>query len=125
MVCGGQVSVASYLQIGTFPSNPVENVLWRVWNQSCVSMVAMRDTANFSSPISLSEAGEQAVLKILLIMGGWGVRRSLNRMGIQPGDHVRVLRRAPFGGPVLIDNRGNRVAVGRGMAEKIRVEVLP
>ena len=28
-------------------------------------------------------------------------------MGIQPGDHVRVLRRAPFGGPLMIDNQGN------------------
>ena len=85
----------------------------------------MRDTANFDSPMCLSEASDQAELKILLIMGGWGVRRSLNQMGIQPGDHVRVLRRAPFGGPVLIDNHGMRVAIGRGMAEKIRVEVLP
>jgi len=85
----------------------------------------MRDTANFGSPIYLSEADDHAELRILLIMGGWGVRRSLNQMGIQPGDRVRVLRRAPFGGPVLIDNHGTQVAVGRGMAEKIRVEVLP
>ncbi len=85
----------------------------------------MRDTANFSSPITLYEAGDDVELEILSITGGWGVRRSLNQMGIQPGDRVRVLRRAPFGGPLVIDNRGTRVAVGRGMAEKIRVEVLP
>jgi ferrous iron transport protein A len=85
----------------------------------------MRDTANFSSPINLYEAGDDVELTILSITGGWGVRRSLNQMGIQPGDRVRVLRRAPFGGPLVIDNRGTRVAVGRGMAEKIRVEVLP
>ena len=85
----------------------------------------MRDTANFDSPIYLSEASDDAELRILLITGGWGVRRSLNQMGIQPGDRVRVLRRAPFGGPVMIDNHGTRVAVGRGMAEKIKVEVLP
>jgi ferrous iron transport protein A len=85
----------------------------------------MRDAANFDSPISLYEADDHAELRILLITGGWGVRRSLNQMGIQPGDRVRVLRRAPFGGPLVIDNRGTHVAVGRGMAEKIRVEVLP
>ena len=84
----------------------------------------MVDTANSNSPIFLSDADDQAELRILLILGGWGVRRSLNQMGIHAGDQVRVLRRAPFGGPVLIDNRGTRVAVGRGMAEKIRVEVL-
>jgi ferrous iron transport protein A len=85
----------------------------------------MRDTANFGSPINLYEAGDHAELRILLITGGWEVRRSFNQMGIQPGDRVRVLRRAPFGGPLEIDNKGTRVAVGKQLAEKIRVEVLP
>ncbi|MDR3674787.1 MAG: FeoA family protein [Acidobacteriota bacterium] len=84
----------------------------------------MRDTANFNSPMNLYEAGDDAELRILLIDGGWGVRRSFNQIGIQPGDHVRVLRHAPFGGPLVIDNKGTQVAVGRGMAEKVRVEVL-
>jgi ferrous iron transport protein A len=85
----------------------------------------MRDTAEFASPINLYEACDRADLRILLITGGWDVRRSFNQMGIQPGDRVRVLRRAPFGGPLVIDNKGTRVAVGKQLAEKIRVEVLP
>jgi ferrous iron transport protein A len=85
----------------------------------------MRHTANFDSPINLYEAEDEARLRILLITGGWEVRRSFNQMGIQPGDRVRVLRRAPFGGPMMIDNRGTKVAVGKKLAEKIRVEVLP
>jgi len=85
----------------------------------------MQDAANFSSPINLYQACDHAELRILLITGGWEVRRSFNQMGIQPGDRVRVLRRAPFGGPLMIDNRGTRVAVGKQLAEKIRVEVLP
>jgi Fe2+ transport system protein FeoA len=85
----------------------------------------MRETANFDSPMSLYEAGDHAELRILLITGGWDVRRSFNQMGIQPGDRVRVLRRAPFGGPLVIDNKGTRVAVSRQLAQKVRVEVLP
>lgn len=85
----------------------------------------MRDATTLCPPISLSEAQDHDELKIVLISGGWGMRRSLNQIGIQPGDHVRVVRRAPFGGPVLIENNGTQVAVGRGMAEKIRVEVIP
>jgi len=84
----------------------------------------MRDAANFDSLMNLYEAEDHAKLKILLITGGWDVRRSFNQMGIQPGDRVRVLRRAPFGGPLVIDNRGTRVAVSKQLAEKIRVEVL-
>ena len=75
--------------------------------------------------MNLYQAGDHAHLRILLISGGWDVRRSFNQMGIQPGDRVRVLRRAPFGGPLMIDNRGTQVAVGKQLAEKIRVEVLP
>jgi len=84
----------------------------------------MRDTVNFDPPLNLYEAFDHAELKILLITGGWEVRRSFNQIGIQPGDHVRVLRHAPFGGPLVIDNRGTQVAVGKQLAEKIRVEVL-
>ncbi len=75
--------------------------------------------------MNLYQADDHAHLRILLITGGWDVRRSFNQMGIQPGDRVRVLRRAPFGGPLMIDNRGTQVAVGKQLAEKIRVEVLP
>jgi Fe2+ transport system protein FeoA len=85
----------------------------------------MRNTANSDSPISLYEADAHATLKVLLITGGWEVRRSFNQLGIQPGDRVRVLRRAPFGGPMEIENHGTKVAVGKQLAEKIRVEVLP
>jgi ferrous iron transport protein A len=85
----------------------------------------MRDTASFDSPINLCEAGDHARLRILLITGGWEVRRSFNKMGIHPGDRVRVLRRAPFGGPLVIDNRGTRVAVSKQLAQNVHVEVLP
>jgi ferrous iron transport protein A len=85
----------------------------------------MLHTANFDSPINLYEAGDHAELRVLLITGGWEVRRSFNQMGIQPGDRVRILRRAPFGGPLMIENQGAKVAVGKQLAEKIRVEVLP
>jgi ferrous iron transport protein A len=84
----------------------------------------MRDTVNYDPPLNLYEACDDADLRILLITGGWDVRRSFNQIGIQPGDRVRVLRHAPFGGPLLIDNQGTHVAVGKQLAEKIRVEVL-
>ena len=85
----------------------------------------MSRIANFDPPQNLYEAGEHANLRILLISGGWEIRRSFNQMGIHAGDQVRVLCRAPFGGPLVIENQGARVAVGKQLAEKIKVEVLP
>jgi ferrous iron transport protein A len=96
-----------------------------IWHPFCATKRCMRDTANFDSPINLYEASEQEELRIVLITGGWEVRRSFNQIGIQPGDRVRVLRHAPFGGPLVLDNKGTRVAVGKQLAQHIRVQVLP
>ena len=52
------------------------------------------------------------------------MRQGLNQLGLHVGDEIAVLHRAPLGGPLLIENRGSRVAIGRQLAEKIGVEPL-
>ena len=47
----------------------------------------------------------------------------LTQIGLHPGDSLRVLRIAPMGGPVLVEINGREVALGRGVAQKIFVEV--
>ncbi len=84
----------------------------------------MHGITDLTPTLSLYEAEDSADLRILLITGGWQVRRSFSQMGIQTGDRVRVLRRAPFGGPVMVDNQGSYVAIGKQLAEKVRVEIL-
>ena len=84
----------------------------------------MESTATFDSPPSLYQFSHNVSLKILLISGGWEVRRSFNQIGIHTGDQVRILCRAPFGGPLVVDNAGTRVAISRELAEKIHVQVL-
>jgi Fe2+ transport system protein FeoA len=61
--------------------------------------------------------------RVILIDGGQGVWAHLNSLGIHIGDWVRVMERAPFGGPVLIEVHGTRFAVGRGLAAKVRVDL--
>jgi len=85
----------------------------------------MLKSEKFDSLLTLYEAEGQSPVKVLAILGGWETRRSFNQIGIHAGDQVRVVRRAPFGGPLVIDNRGTQVAVGKQLAEKIKVEVLP
>ena len=74
--------------------------------------------------VNLYQARLHSVLRISLISGGWGVRRNLNQIGLQVGDEVSVVHKAPFGGPLVVENRGNRVAIGRRLAETIEVEIL-
>jgi len=67
------------------------------------------------------KAGQMVVIKSL--WGGFGQRRKLLGLGIYPGEKIKMLQSAGFGGPVLIEVRGVEVALGRGIAGKVEVEV--
>ena len=69
----------------------------------------------------LHQTAEGTVIKILEILDGRQLRRSLSQLGIQIGDIVHVQRRVAYGGPVLIVHRGLQVALGRSLAARIRV----
>jgi Fe2+ transport system protein FeoA len=85
----------------------------------------MGEARKFDPPFTLYEADRRSALRIRRITGGWGVRRFFNQMGIHAGDEVRVLSRAPFGGPLVIESRKSRVAISKQLAERVRVEVIP
>jgi ferrous iron transport protein A len=61
--------------------------------------------------------------KVVAIDGGHGVCSHLNTLGIHVGDQIVVVDRAPFRGPILVEIHGSRVALGRGVAKKVRVEI--
>ncbi len=61
--------------------------------------------------------------KIIFISGGRGASQRLVDLGMTPGEVIRVDSKSSFGGPVRLCVRGCCIAVGRGLAEKIFVEV--
>ncbi len=76
--------------------------------------------------ISLSMAPHGKSLKIVDIIGGHGVRRRLLALGFHRDDIIELDSRIIFGGPVLVRNltMDTSVALGRGIAHKIMVEVV-
>jgi len=72
--------------------------------------------------MALDTVGLQKQVRVIAIDGGHGVRAHLNTLGIHIGDWLTVVERAPFRGPVLVEVNGTRVALGRGIAVKLRVE---
>ncbi|HDD66617.1 MAG TPA: ferrous iron transport protein A [Nitrososphaeria archaeon] len=54
---------------------------------------------------------------------GWGAVKRLADLGILAGVRIRVVRKAPFGGPIEVEVGGSRFMIGRGLAERILVEV--
>ena len=57
------------------------------------------------------------------VMGGHGLIRRLDALGIRPGRKVTKISSTLFRGPVILRVDNAQVAVGFGMARKIIVEV--
>ncbi|MEM2875358.1 MAG: FeoA family protein [Candidatus Bathyarchaeia archaeon] len=80
-------------------------------------------------PLTRLKDGEAGIITSIKVTpgrgrgGGWGFQKRLMDMGLTPGTKVTVIKSAPFHGPIEIDVRGSRLALGRGMAEKIFVEI--
>ncbi len=72
--------------------------------------------------MALDAVGLRNEVRVISIEGGHGVRAHLNTLGIHIGDWLRVVERAPFRGPVLVEVHGSRVALGRGIASKVMVD---
>lgn len=69
--------------------------------------------------LSMVDQGKEVTLAH--INGGRGMRSRLFSMGFVPGTAFTVLSRNG-GGPVLVRVKDSRLAIGRGMAQKIIVE---
>lgn len=71
--------------------------------------------------LSQMEAGQTGT--VVQVLGGRGLIRRLEAMGIRPGKKVTKVSSMFFRGPVALEVDNAQVAVGFGMANKIVVEV--
>jgi ferrous iron transport protein A len=72
--------------------------------------------------MTLDTVGTKRQARVIMIDGGHRVHSYLNSLGIHIGDWLTVVQRAPFRGPVIVEVHGTRLALGRGVARKIRVD---
>jgi ferrous iron transport protein A len=77
--------------------------------------------------IRLAEAPHGQQLRLVDIQGGEGVRRRLFALGFHKGDLVEINSQGILRGPLLIRNltADTSVAVGRGIAQRIMVDLVP
>ncbi len=71
--------------------------------------------------MTLADVNDHDPVSVTAVQGGHGLRRRLSCLGFAEGDTIRVLSHAAFRGPLLVEARGARIAVGRGVARKITV----
>jgi len=74
---------------------------------------------NQDMPLAMVGPGE--LVTVTGVRAGWGLQKRLADMGLTPGVQIRVIN-SQMPGPVLIDLRGSRVALGRGITMKIAVK---
>ncbi len=76
--------------------------------------------------ISLVDAPADKPLKIVAFIGGHGVRRRLLALGFHKNDTIEIDSRSILRGPVLVRDltSDTSVALGRGIAQKIMVEII-
>jgi ferrous iron transport protein A len=74
--------------------------------------------------MDLLDTPKGTLVKIVDYRGGRGVGFKLRQLGLCPGREVRVLRFAPMGGPVMVDVEGRSIAIGRGIASRVKVETV-
>lgn len=73
-----------------------------------------------TSPLISLKPGEKGT--VAFAFGGRGVVRRLAEMGLTPGTEVKILRSAPFHGPLEIEVRGSSLALGYGVASRVFVK---
>jgi Fe2+ transport system protein FeoA len=69
--------------------------------------------------LSRVEKGQR--VRLLGVNAGHGLRERLASLGLIPGVEVEVLNNS-YKAPVIVALNGNRIMLGRGMAQKIAVE---
>ncbi len=72
----------------------------------------------------LNNAEIQKNLRVIGFTQGSNVEARLRPLGLMVGDQLRILRQAPLGGPLLVEINGRSLALGRGVAARILVEVI-
>ena len=70
----------------------------------------------------LSNLSVEEVGIVFHINAGVKATHRLSGLGITIGTPIKILSRAPFHGPVQIEFRNTRLAIGRGLAQKIIVK---
>jgi ferrous iron transport protein A len=74
--------------------------------------------------MNLLEINNGKWVRVVGIAGGRGMDRRLAQLGFLPGNKVRIIRSAPFHGPLLLDVEGREIVLGRRVASRIMVEYV-
>lgn len=72
--------------------------------------------------ISLADLPRVGLARVLTVDGDDDASQRLRELGFTPGTEVDFVRRAPFGGPLVVQLRGYQLALRPAEARRVRIE---
>lgn len=72
--------------------------------------------------ISLADLPRVGLARVLTVEGDDAASQRLRELGFTPGTEVDFVRRAPFGGPLVVQLRGYQLALRPAEARRVRIE---
>jgi len=102
--------------------NPIPSCPLEV--EDCEQCAAVREeNGSFKLLTELSNMKPEEEGIVSFIRGGTTACQRLMDMGLTKGARVRVVNAAPFRGPIEVSVRGSNLALGRGLAGHVFVEI--
>lgn len=74
--------------------------------------------------LSLIELKDNQIAKIIGLEGGRGAGEKLQNLGLRVGVSVKKIRGMFSHGPIIVKAGQTEIALGRGLAAKVIVEIL-
>jgi ferrous iron transport protein A len=114
-VAGSEVTVARIAPLG----DPVQ-IRINGYDLALRKSEAEKITVDVTEGALTGMTSGETVL-VTAVRAGWGLQRRLGDMGITPGTPLKVVS-GGHAGQTLVEVRGSRLALGRGVAAKIMVK---
>jgi len=73
-----------------------------------------------NSCLPLAMVGDGELVTVVGVNAGRGLTKRLADMGLVPGTKLRIVN-SQMSGPIMVEVRGSRLVLGRGVAQKVMV----
>lgn len=71
---------------------------------------------------SLADLAKFGLARVVRVHGDDSASQRLSELGFTPGTEVDFVRKAPFGGPLVVQLRGYQLALRPGEAKRVEIE---
>jgi Fe2+ transport system protein FeoA len=99
----------------------IENEIWTLKMRSVIIFGGYQIEGGVG-PVRLADCIPGTKAKIMDLMVNAAYKKRILDLGMLPGTEIQVVRKAPFGGPIIVQVRGYQVGIRMTEAKNIEIE---